>query len=299
MEPSSAPSLPAISEHACSGLGFPGATFLFHFRRDPLHVRWFGCAICGHGRWPGKGLPVDAFAVKCTHVKQAEREPSHQPKRTHRGAEPWLSHAPSRTAIPAIHHQYVGTDERPFQHQLPRFLNERFLQPPAVVHCLSVLAGWMAGTVREAVPADAIRLAELLHSGAVRPGKEDPTDLAPYERALREIEHTPGNSVLVAQHGGKVVGVCQLIVSRHLQCRGRLSANLESVHVDEAFRGRGIGGILVEAAIQRAAKEGCDRVQLLSNKVRADAHRFYRAHGFEQSHEGFIRTIEADKSFTS
>ena len=37
----------------------------------------------------------------------------------------------------------------------------------------------------------------------------------------------------------------------------------------------------------RARAAGCYRIQLTSNKVRSDAHRFYLRHGFVNSHEGF------------
>ena len=85
--------------------------------------------------------------------------------------------------------------------------------------------------------------------------------------------------------------MCQLITFRHLQERGGRCAEIESVHVDESLRSSGIGGALVEAAVERAAAAGCYRVQLTSNKARTAAHRFYVRHGFEASHEGFKRYL--------
>jgi GNAT superfamily N-acetyltransferase len=43
----------------------------------------------------------------------------------------------------------------------------------------------------------------------------------------------------------------------------------------------------MEAAIDRARRLGCYRVQLTSNAVREDAHRFYARLGFTPSHVGF------------
>jgi GNAT superfamily N-acetyltransferase len=40
-------------------------------------------------------------------------------------------------------------------------------------------------------------------------------------------------------------------------------------------------------AIERARRLGCYRVQLTSNVVRSDAHRFYERLGFTPSHLGF------------
>lgn len=144
-----------------------------------------------------------------------------------------------------------------------------------------------AVTIRSAEPADLPRLVELLQLGALVDGREDPDDVADYASALAEIRTTPGCDLLVAETDGLVVGVCQLIVFRHLQHRGGRCAEIESVHVHPEFRSRGIGSRLVAAAVRSARAAGCYRVQLTSNGRRADAHRFYVREGFEQSHLGF------------
>jgi GNAT superfamily N-acetyltransferase len=146
-------------------------------------------------------------------------------------------------------------------------------------------------TVRPARASDVSRLAELLAGGTLR-GNEDPGDVAAYQSALDEIAATPGTEVLVAVVDGKVAGMCQLITFRHLQERGGRCAEIESVHVDERQRSSGIGGILLEAAIELARDAGCYRVQLTSNKTREAAHRFYGRHGFAATHEGFKRYLE-------
>ena len=142
--------------------------------------------------------------------------------------------------------------------------------------------------VRAATENDLPRLAELMNLGRVpgRAPRETPGDPAPYRRALRDIEDGSGG-VLVAELDGEVVGVCQLIVFRHLQARGGLCAEIESVHVHPAHRARGIGTTLMRAAIEQARALGCYRVQLTSNEVRHDAHRFYERLGFTPSHRGF------------
>lgn len=144
--------------------------------------------------------------------------------------------------------------------------------------------------MRGAGPTDAKRVAELLAGGTLR-AAEDPGDPAPYEAALSEIAATPGSEVLVAELDGQVVGMCQVITFRHIQERGGRCAEIESIHVDERYRSGGIGGVLVEAAVEAARSAGCYRVQLTSNKSRVDAHRFYVRHGFEPTHEGFKRYL--------
>jgi GNAT superfamily N-acetyltransferase len=144
--------------------------------------------------------------------------------------------------------------------------------------------------IRPAGPRDLARLVELLAAGTLR-DSEDPADLVPYRRALDEISARPGCEILVADDQGSVIGLCQLITFRHLQERGGICAEIESVHVDEPRRGEGIGGALLDAAVARAEALGCYRVQLTSNKSRFDAHRFYERHGFVASHEGFKRYL--------
>jgi GNAT superfamily N-acetyltransferase len=140
--------------------------------------------------------------------------------------------------------------------------------------------------LREASEADIGRIVELFELGSLVEGKEEAGDLAPYAAALHEIAAGPG-CVLVAEAGGEVVGVCQLIIFRHLQAKGGLCAEVESVHVHPRLRGQGIGRLLMGAAIERARELGCYRIQLTSNDARPDAHRFYEALGFVDSHHGF------------
>jgi GNAT superfamily N-acetyltransferase len=140
--------------------------------------------------------------------------------------------------------------------------------------------------VRPAAEGDVARIVELFEHGTLVQGKEDPSDPGTYVAALAEIASGRG-AVLLAEVDGEVVGVCQLIVFRHLQSRGGLCAEIESVHVHPDQRGQGIGAILMESAVARARELGCYRVQLTSNNVRTEAHRFYERLGFEQSHQGF------------
>jgi len=140
--------------------------------------------------------------------------------------------------------------------------------------------------VRLATDDDIPRIVELIEHGSLQSGKEDATDLEPYRAALSDIARAPGG-VLVAELEGRLVGVCQLIIFRHLQNKGGLCAEVESVHVHPDQRRHGIGRVLMAAAQERARALGCYRLQLTSNLARPEAHRFYEALGFEPSHRGF------------
>jgi GNAT superfamily N-acetyltransferase len=148
--------------------------------------------------------------------------------------------------------------------------------------------------IRPAAEGDLARIVELLVRGAVPGGPasmEDPATLDPYRAALRDIAASAG-TVLVAEVHGEVVGTCQLVVFRHLQARGGLCAEIESVHVHPDHRGAGVGSALLGEVVARARALGCYRVQLTSNVARPDAHRLYERLGFSPSHVGFKMLLE-------
>lgn len=118
--------------------------------------------------------------------------------------------------------------------------------------------------------------------------KLDPGYLAAWEA----IESDPNNEIVVAEIEGTVVGSLQVTYTPSLSYGGGWRATFENVHVVASFRNRGIGRLLVEHAIARARHRGCIRVQLTSNKVRTDAHRFYERLGFVASHEGMKLQID-------
>jgi GNAT superfamily N-acetyltransferase len=126
----------------------------------------------------------------------------------------------------------------------------------------------------------------VLMGGSLTPGSEVPGELADYWRAVEETRRQRGD-VLVAEEDDEVVGVCQVIIFQHFQHAGGWCCELESVHVREDRRGRGIGAALLNAAETLARERGCYRVQLTSRNVRQDAHRFYLANGYDQTSQGF------------
>jgi len=102
-----------------------------------------------------------------------------------------------------------------------------------------------------------------------------------------EIVSMPGHELLVAEEDGVVVGTIVLLVVPNLSHGARPWAIVENMVVDGRYRRKGIGRLLMDYAIAHARKAGCYKVQLLSNKKRHEAHKFYRSLGFETSAYGF------------
>ncbi|MEW6555592.1 MAG: GNAT family N-acetyltransferase [Actinomycetota bacterium] len=85
---------------------------------------------------------------------------------------------------------------------------------------------------------------------------------------------------LCALSGYELVGFCSLSIRKSLWGQGFL-AYIDELVVEEPRRGEGIGGMLVERALELAREVGCRRVELDSALHREGAHRFYESHGFE------------------
>ena len=107
-----------------------------------------------------------------------------------------------------------------------------------------------------------------------------------YIKAFEEIEADKNNELIVADVEGVVVGTLQLTLTPSISFQGGKRATVESVRVDEKYRGQGIGRALMIYAIDRAKEENCVSMQLTTNAERADAHRFYENLGFQKSHLG-------------
>lgn len=121
--------------------------------------------------------------------------------------------------------------------------------------------------------------------GATRERLEDPLPES-YLKAFRELESDQNNELIVAELDGVIVGTLQLTVTPSLSYQGGRRSSVESVRVDDKFRGKGIGREMMLWAIERAKEKGCISMHLTSHGERKDAHRFYEQLGFQKSHVG-------------
>ncbi|HKK35485.1 MAG TPA: GNAT family N-acetyltransferase [Paracoccaceae bacterium] len=151
----------------------------------------------------------------------------------------------------------------------------------------------MTPTFRDATEADLPAVVALLHDDALGAARERPGDPA-YARAFAAMRAQPGNRLLLALDDGAVVGCLQLILIPGLAHRGATRAEIESVRTAAARRGEGIGAALVAHALAEARAAGATLAQLTSNEARSDAHRFWRAQGFERTHAGFKARLVPD-----
>jgi len=145
---------------------------------------------------------------------------------------------------------------------------------------------------RDATPADIPVMIRLSHAGDARGPDTPPLDPATlddprYHAAFAEISESPNHRLIIAELDGDIVGTLQISYVPGLPNFGMKRGMLENVHIRADQRGTGHGSAMVQWAIERCLEAGCGAVQLTSNKVRKDAHRFYAKLGFVASHEGF------------
>jgi N-acetylglutamate synthase and related acetyltransferases len=127
--------------------------------------------------------------------------------------------------------------------------------------------------------------------GRQRERFEDPLPES-YVKAFEEIDADRNNELIVAEIDGEVIGTFQLTYTPSISFQGGKRATVESVRVDDKYRGHGIGREMMLWAIERARSNGCISMQLTTNAEREDAHRFYRNVGFTSSHIGMKLKLE-------
>jgi GNAT superfamily N-acetyltransferase len=127
---------------------------------------------------------------------------------------------------------------------------------------------------RDDIPAVVNLLAEMDH--------EPPMPLARAERIFREMARYPDYRCYLAFDGTAPVATFSLLIFDTLVHGGTREALLDGVVVTTSRRGQGVGTMMIQESMRIAAAAGCYKLALSSNNKRTDAHRFYRALGFDQ-----------------
>ncbi|MER5356513.1 GNAT family N-acetyltransferase [Kitasatospora sp. NPDC002551] len=141
--------------------------------------------------------------------------------------------------------------------------------------------------IRRATGDDLPAIVAMLADDPLGATRESPGDLAPYRTAFARIDADPHQHLVVAERAGRTIGTLQLTVIPGLSRKGSTRTVIEAVRIHADERGTGLGGRLIQWAIDRSRELDADLVQLTSDATRTDAHRFYERLGFVPSHVGF------------
>lgn len=95
---------------------------------------------------------------------------------------------------------------------------------------------------------------------------------------------------IVAIENNKVVGVLiSRLINRLVKKKNILF--IDDLIVNEKYRSKGIGKLLIQVAINYATSKDCETVELTSYILNVNAHRFYENNGFEKKLYKFKRYL--------
>ena len=133
--------------------------------------------------------------------------------------------------------------------------------------------------IRPVVPTDAVVIADL--GGQLG----YPATTAEVTHRLRQIQTWQGHAMFVAENNGRVVGCVH--VHAYPLPEMDWHAELGGLVVDKAYRGRGIGKLLMARAEDWAREQDCGEIRVRSNVIREHAHNFYQKIGYENTKTQF------------
>jgi GNAT superfamily N-acetyltransferase len=136
--------------------------------------------------------------------------------------------------------------------------------------------------IEQATLEDLPQLTELLRDLFTHEGDFVP-DPVRQMRGLRLILENPSRGrIFVIRQNGIILGMINLLFTIST-AEGGFVIVLEDLVVLDEYRRHGIGGLLLEHAVEYAGNKDFKRITLLTDRINADAHRFYKKHGFFES----------------
>jgi GNAT superfamily N-acetyltransferase len=140
-----------------------------------------------------------------------------------------------------------------------------------------------ATTIEPATADDLPELTDLLGQLFTQESEFAP-DRVKQMRALRLIIDNPARGrIFVVRSGSHLLGMINLLITIST-AEGGFVLMLEDLVVHPDYRGHGLGGQLVERAIQFAREKKFLRITLLTERVKEEAAQgFFRKHGFVNS----------------
>ena len=108
-------------------------------------------------------------------------------------------------------------------------------------------------------------------------------DVRRQRQGLASLMANPEATLLVAVVGKEIVGMCTLqpLIST---AEGGTVGIVEDMVVAEAWRGKGLGSVLIDAIEETAQNRKMSRLQLLTEQDNGPATAFYKKHQWEQTH---------------
>jgi GNAT superfamily N-acetyltransferase len=129
-------------------------------------------------------------------------------------------------------------------------------------------------SIRIAKPEDATSIALLLEQLGYS------ISAVETELNINTIYGSVNDEAYVAMDSDKVVGWIQVFCTIRLESKP--FCEIAGLVIDEQYRGKGIGKLLIDHLKPWCREKRCDRLRVRCNAKRDDAHRFYKNAGFNE-----------------
>jgi N-acetylglutamate synthase-like GNAT family acetyltransferase len=116
------------------------------------------------------------------------------------------------------------------------------------------------------------------------------------EQRFEQLRRYSGSAIFIGCVDDVLASSCTLIVIPNLTRAGQPYGLVENVVTHEAYRGRGFGKQLLQAAVEACWKADCYKVMLMTGSKKPSTLAFYASAGFEQNKTGFqVRRLPTRK----
>lgn len=106
------------------------------------------------------------------------------------------------------------------------------------------------------------------------------------------IFHNPDLYYIVAEIEGQLVATCNVTIIKNLTRGCRPFGLIENVVTHKAYRGQGLGKLVLGKAVEIAKSHDCYKVMLLTGSKKEETLNFYRSAGFRDDIKtGFIMKL--------
>jgi ribosomal protein S18 acetylase RimI-like enzyme len=106
---------------------------------------------------------------------------------------------------------------------------------------------------------------------------------------LAEIVGRPeAGMIVVGSIDEYLVATCQVVIYPNLVRTPRVKAQIDSVVVDQGYRGRGIGRQMMQWSMARLQERHCAKIIVATSYTRDVAHKLYATLGFEEFGYSFV-----------
>ena len=141
-------------------------------------------------------------------------------------------------------------------------------------------------TNRRATRDDIETIVHLLLEDELGQSRESYLDMQPYIKAFEQIDADPGQFLMIVLLDDEIVGTCHLTIMPSMTNKGIIRMQIEAVRIADKHRGNKIGEWMINEAIAYGRDKGASLIQLMTNKKRDKAKKFYEKLGFLATHEG-------------